>query len=291
MKSEVKHPSLGVGSGAVTESSPQRHEGTKATNKTRNFFVSLCLGGESIFAQLLLIVVALLGSTPTSAQDTERVQIAEPYIELRTGPGRGYPVFFVAEKRQWINIEVRRTDWYRVKAEGGQVGWVQRSQLESTLTEAGTAKTFRDTLVDDYLNRRLEMGAAWGRFEQEPMLKLWGAWRLSDTLAVEATLGQVQGLYSGTSFWQLGLSSEPWSDQRLSPFFGIGVGRFSNAPNLSLVGATPTDANQAQVSLGLRWYFTRQFVGRLDYSRATAFLSDERNGEYRAFTVGLSFFF
>ena len=246
-----------------------------------------------------LLLCLWLGATAACAQDTaattERVQIAEPYIELRTGPGRGYPVFFVAEKRQWISIEVRRTDWYRVKAEGGPdgsvTGWVQRSQLETTLTEAGTAKTFRDTLVDDYLNRRLEMGAAWGRFEKEPMLKLWGAYRLSDTLAVEATLGQVQGLYSGTSFWQLGLSSEPWSDQRLSPFFGIGVGRISNAPNLSLVGATPTDANQAQVSLGLRWYFTRQFVGRLDYTRATAFLSDERNGEYRSLTAGLSFFF
>jgi hypothetical protein len=29
----------------------------------------------------------------------------------------------------------------------------------------------------------------------------------------------------------------------------------------------------------------------LDYMRTTAFLSDERNGEYRSFTGGLSFFF
>jgi hypothetical protein len=242
-----------------------------------------------------IVLLALLCALPVFAQDiapaTERVQIADPYIELRTGPGRGYPVFFVAEKRQWISIELRRTDWYRVRAEGGQVGWVQRKQLETTLTEAGTAKTFRDMLMDDYLNRRLELGASWGRFEREPMLKIWTAYRLSDTLAVEATLGQVQGLYSGTSFWQIGLSSEPWSDQRFSPFFGIGVGRFSNAPNLSLVAATPTDANQAQVALGMRWYFSRRFVGRLDYTRATAFLSDERNGEYRALTAGLSFFF
>ena len=55
--------------------------------------------------------------------------------------------------------------------------------------------------------------------------------------------------------------------------------------------ASTTDANQAQVQLGLRWYFTRRFVGRVDYTRATAFLSDERNGEYRSFTAGLSFFF
>lgn len=248
--------------------------------------------------RLLLILIVLLCLQPATAQANpaaERLQVAEPYVELRTGPGRGYPIFFVVEKRQWITVELRRTDWYLVRAEGGGNGhvrgWVQRGQLETTLTEAGTAKTFRDVLVDDYLSRRLEMGAAWGRFEKEPMLKLWAAWRISDTLAAEAAFGQVQGLYAGTSFWQVGLTSEPWSDQRFSPHFGIGIGRFSNAPNLSLVGATPTDANQAQVQLGLRWYFTRRFVGRVDYTRATAFLNDEKNGEYRSVTAGLSFFF
>ena len=45
------------------------------------------------------------------------------------------------------------------------------------------------------------------------------------------------------------------------------------------------------MQLGLRWYFTRRFVGRLDYTRTTAFIADERNTEYRAFTAGLSFFF
>jgi hypothetical protein len=245
-----------------------------------------------------LFMLVLCGGQTVQAEDapsTERLQVVAPYIELRTGPGRGYPVFFVAERQQWITVELRRTDWYRVRAEGGAqgavTGWVQRSQLESTLTEAGTGKSFRDVLVDDYLNRRLELGATWGRFEGEPMLTIWSAWRLSETLALEGSVGQVQGLYSGTSFWQLGLSSEPWVDQRLSPSFGIGVGRFKNAPNLSLVGATPTDATLAQVSLGVRWYFSRRFVGRLDYMRTTAFLSDERNGEYRSFTGGLSFFF
>ncbi len=252
-------------------------------------------------AATLLAALALLCGQAALADDapqTERVQVATAYLELHTGPGRGYPVFFVAERRQWVLIELRRTDWYRVRVDGGRdalggpvVGWVQRTQLESTLTEAGTGKTFRDLVVDDYLARRLELGASWGRFEKEPTLKLWAAWRMSDTLAVEFTLGQVQGLYAGSSWWSLGLSSEPWSDQRLSPHFGIGVGRLRNAPNLSLVNAEATDANHAQVQLGLRWYFTRRFVGRVDLTRTTAFLADERNAEYRAVTAGLSFFF
>ncbi|MFZ2648924.1 MAG: hypothetical protein WA210_02355 [Burkholderiaceae bacterium] len=221
----------------------------------------------------------------------ERVQVADPYIELRTGPGRGFPVFFVAARREWITIELRRTDWFRVRTEGGKIGWANRGQLETTLTEAGSTKTFRDILVDDYLKRRVQFGAAWGQFKSEPMLKVLGSAKLSDTLTLEATVGQVQGRFSGTDFWHLNLLSEPWSDQRASPFFAVGVGRFRNIPNASLVGALSTDAKLANASFGLRFYLSDRFIVRGDYSIYTAFIGDTRSVEYRAATLGLSFFF
>ncbi len=221
----------------------------------------------------------------------ERLQITDPFVDLHTGPGRGYPKFHVAERSEWIEIEQRRTDWYRVRTASGQVGWVHRTQLASTLTASGERKRFFDVAVDDYLRRRLELGASLGRFEKEPMLKLWASYRLADTLAIEGSLGQVQGLYSGTDYWQVNLTSEPWSDRRWSPYFGIGVGRFDNLPNLSLVNAVPTNANLANAAIGLRYYLSDRFVVRVDYTLYTAFLADERYGEYRAFTAGLSFFF
>ena len=229
--------------------------------------------------------------TSSAAPSTERLQIADPYIELRTGPGRGYPVFFVAARNEWIEVELRHTDWFKVHTDGGKVGWVNRQQLESTLTAAGGTKTFRDVLLDDYLTRRVQLGAAWGHFSSEPMLKLWTSYRLSETLSLEATLGQVQGVFSGTDFWHIDLQAEPWSDQRISPFFAIGVGKFKNFPNLSLVGAATTDAKLANASLGVRYYLTERFVLRADYSIYTAFVSDQHSSEYRAFTAGLSFFF
>lgn len=242
----------------------------------------------------LLLALALLGAAlpATQAADlVEKLQVAEPYLELHTGPGRGYPVFFVVEKGQQVAVELRRTDWYRVRAEGGQVGWVQRRQLETTLTAAGQGKTFRDLLLDDYLGRRLEFGGAWGRFRAEPMLRFGAQYRLAETLGAELAFGQVQGAFSGTDFWHLGIVSEPWSDRRLSPFFSVGIGQFRNIPNASLVDAAPTDARLAHAMLGLRWHVAERFVLRLDWTLYTAFVADNRSIEYRAVTGGLAFFF
>jgi uncharacterized protein YraI len=227
----------------------------------------------------------------TSATGDERLQIADPYLELRTGPGRGYPIFFVAQRDDWIQVEVRYTDWYRVRTDGGKVGWASRQQLETTLTAGGIRKSFRDIMLDDFLSRRVQLGAAWGHFKGEPMLKVYTSYRLSETLSVEGTIGQVQGVFSGTNLWHLNLNAEPWADRRFSPFVGIGVGKFTNYPNLSLVGAATTNAKLANAVIGVRYYLTERFVLRADYSLYTVFVNDAQTNEYRAWTAGVSFFF
>jgi uncharacterized protein YgiM (DUF1202 family) len=241
-------------------------------------------------AALALPAQAQTGAASDSVV-SERLTVADPFLEMRTGPGRGYPVFFVVARGQAVVVELRHTDWYKVRAEAGQIGWVHRRQLESTLTVAGSSKTFRDIALDDYLARRVQMGGAWGRFKSEPMLKLYASYKLADTLSVEGNFGQVQGVFSGTNFWHLSLHSEPWSDQRLSPFFGVGLGKFQNFPNQSLVGATPTDAKLAHAIVGARYYLSERFVLRADWAIYTAFVSDQRSTEYRAVTAGVSFFF
>jgi hypothetical protein len=248
----------------------------------------LALARAAACALLLLLGV---GAAAPTASAEEKVQITDPYIDLRTGPGRGYPIFHVAAREEWIEILLRHTDWFKVRAASSQEGWVHRSQLETTLTEAGTTKAFRDILLDDYLQRKLELGAAWGQFKSEPMLKVWSAYRFSDALSVEGTIAQVQGVFSGTDFWHVNLNVEPWSDQRLSPFFGIGLGRFKNIPNSSLVNAIVTNANLANAAIGLRFHVAERFVARIDYSIYTAYVSDADSADYRAVTVGIAFFF
>ncbi len=255
-------------------------------------FVSWHTLASHALAPLCLLACLLVPSLSRAADaPPERVQVADPYIELHTGPGRGFPVFFVAARKEWIAIELRHTDWYKVRTEGGKEGWVQREQLARTLTAGGEQKTFRDVLLDDYLARRVELGAAWGHFKSDPMLKLWTHYRLSDTLGIEGNLGQVQGVFSGTNFWHVNLVSQPWSDRRWSPFFAVGLGKFHNIPNTSLVDAIPTNAKLGNAVVGVRYHIGERFVARADYVIYTALVSDQRSTEYRAFTAGFSFFF
>src|SRR5512134_1520058 len=69
----------------------------------------------------------------------QEVVIDDPYIELHTGPGRGYPVFFVAERGEHVALLKRRTEWFKVKIERGEEGWVHREQLRTTLNLDGEA--------------------------------------------------------------------------------------------------------------------------------------------------------
>jgi hypothetical protein len=247
----------------------------------------------------LWVGVSLLAAASAQAQTLaltgpalgEEVTVTTPYIELHTGPGRGYPVAQVVERGARVTLELRRTDWFRVRTAQGRVGWVPRAQLETTLTAAGAPRSLRDVLLDDYLSRRLEAGGHWGRFEGEPMLRFSAHLRLADAFGAEASFGQVQGRYAGTEFWHLNLNAEPWSDRRLSPSFGVGLGRFRNVPNLSLVDAQRTNATLATATLGLRWHLGARFVLRTDYSLYSSFVSDEQTLEFRALSAGLAFFF
>jgi hypothetical protein len=188
-------------------------------------------------------------------------------------------------------VELRRTDWYRVRAEGGQVGWVQRRQLEATLTAAGAPKTFRDVLLDDYLTRRAGDGRRLGPLQGRAHAQAVAALPAGRHPGRRAHAGQVQGVFSGTDFWacqpdQRALVRPPpvalpspsaWASSATSP--------------TAAWWTPPTNANLAHATLGLRWHLSERFTARLDWTLYTAFVADQRSTEYRAFTAGLAFFF
>lgn len=217
--------------------------------------------------------------------------MADPYLELHTGPGRGYPIFDIAERGERVEILRRHTDWFKVRTARGKEGWVSRLQMEATLTEAGEKKTFRDVLFDDYLSRRMEFGFSLGELRHDPLLSAYAGYRLHENFIVEFTIAQSTGDFSTTSLYYVSLVSQPFPDSRWSPFFALGAGRFTNAPKSTLVSAIETKGGLANAGLGLRYYVTRQFFLNVEAKRHVALINYNSTDYYNEFSAGAAFFF
>ena len=84
----------------------------------------------------LLLLAALLTPAVSAAREYLQLFVTEPYLELHTGPGRGYPVFHVVARNASVDVLFRRTDWFKVRTERGD-----------HLLKAGRAR--RDDLARD----------------------------------------------------------------------------------------------------------------------------------------------
>jgi uncharacterized protein YraI len=129
-----------------------------------------------VVAQLLMILPAL------GEESYQTVIIADPYIELHTGPGSGYPIFHVIERGESITVLKRYTDWFQVRTQKGKEGWVDREQLSQTLAPTGEQVELKAMTQTEFEQRRWEVGAMGGEFGGAATLSIYGGThRVADT--------------------------------------------------------------------------------------------------------------
>ena len=90
---------------------------------------------RSIKSLLIAVLAFVMLSTAfdgiaQAADQYKTVAVADPYLEMRTGPGRGYPKFYAVDRGESVEILKRRTDWFLVRTSNGKEGWVDRAQME-----------------------------------------------------------------------------------------------------------------------------------------------------------------
>jgi uncharacterized protein YraI len=88
---------------------------------------------RNVTLPLLLLLLGALCPANAHAGDAVQVVVVGPYLDLHTGPGRGYPVTLSVPRGARIELLFQRTDWVKVRTDRGQEGWAHRSQLEETL--------------------------------------------------------------------------------------------------------------------------------------------------------------
>ncbi len=225
------------------------------------------------------------------ADEHAQVFVADPYLDLRTGTGSEFPVYYVVERGESVEILMRRTDWFKVRTAKGKEGWVSRAQMERTLTEAGVQTTFRDVLLEDYLRRRFYGGMDYGRLEYDPILILRLGYQVSRNFAVELTRSEAVGTYSTIDLTQLSLVATPVTDSAIIPYFSFGLGAFHKTPKVTLVNAKSVSATVGNAGVGLQYYLTRNFVMRADYRQFVVPVDENRLDKYGQWSLGVAAFF
>ena len=128
------------------------------------------------------LLLGMLAVAPADARPPIEVGVKDAYIDLHTGPGRGFPVTISVQRGVTIELLRQRTDWIEVQTARGQRGWVHRSQLENTLTPAGSEVHIAGTEQDARTEYQWEAGIAVFDFDGANVVSDNGADALTPTL-------------------------------------------------------------------------------------------------------------
>lgn len=241
---------------------------------------------------LLLVLSQVFSAEPAHAKTEYRsVSVADPYLEMRTGPGIGYPKFYVVDRGDSVEILKRRTDWFLVRAENGKEGWVSREQLQRTLQPDGQEIKFKVASQADFTDARWEAGVLAGDFGGANIISLYGSFSLNPHVSIELWGSQILGNFSNGWMGSINVVHETWPDWRISPFFTLGTGVIHTEPKSTIVQGEDRTDQVAHVGAGFRIYATQRFILRAEYKSYVVFTSRDDNEEVEEWKVGFAFFF
>lgn len=241
---------------------------------------------------LLLLCLALAPAVSQArAHPHVRVYVQTPYLELHTGPGRGYPIFNVVPRGQSVEILFRRTNWLKVRTRRGVEGWASDLDMQQTTLSDGSLLDLHIGTRAGYTSHRFEMGAFAGVWGGASLISGYGSFSFNSQLALEGAVGEFFGRYSNGLTADIGLSHVLVPQWRLSPFLMLGVGLVHTEPKATLVQPSDRTEQTAYVGGGLRYYLTRSCFVRAEYKTHVVFTKLDRNEVEDEWKLGFGVFF
>jgi hypothetical protein len=239
----------------------------------------------------LLFLAALLTPGVGTAREYLQLFVTQPYLELHTGPGRGYPVFHVVPRDGSVDVLFRRTDWFKVRTEQGVEGWASQSDMLKTVLADGSP--FKFDLGDraGFTNHHYEMGIFAGQYGGATLVSGYASVSFNSQLAFEGSAGQYLGKFSNGEFLDFGFAHVIAPEARASPFLTIGVGIVHTEPKATLVQPANRTEQTAYVGGGVRFYLTRRFFLRAEYRANYIFTKRNENEVADQWQLGFAFFF
>ena len=239
----------------------------------------------------MLLLAALAPVPAPAAADLEQVVVQDPYLEFHTGPGRGYPVFFVVDRGESVSLLRQRTDWVKVRTDRGREGWVNRAQLERTLTQQGEAVHLPGPAPESRLEHRWEIGLVTGDFGGANLVSVSGSYAMTQSLHVRADVTHLLGSYSNGWLGTAGLLHSFMPQWRVSPFVSLGGGVIHISPKATIVQSEDRTDPAAYCGAGVRGFLTNRFLLQGEYRKFVVLPSRDDNEEIDEWTVGFTYFF
>src|SRR5271170_6294844 len=112
-----------------------------------------------LLALILLLQTLDLGVSQAANRPLLQLVVTAPFLEMHSGPGRGFPVVYVVGRDEVLTVLFSRTDWYKVRAPRGPEGWVRRADLARTKLESGEPAPIPP--YPDFASHRWEVGAGY----------------------------------------------------------------------------------------------------------------------------------
>ena len=243
------------------------------------------------FALYLMLLLGIQAGAAHAGREHVKLTVAEPYLELRTGPHSGHPVVQIADRGEAVEVLKRRTDWYKVRTARGHVGWVARDDLARTLLASGDEVVLAQAGLDDFSGRRFEAGAMTGDFGGANVISAYAALAISPNLSLEASGAQALGNVSNSLIGHGRVINTFFPNWWASPYFGVGGGMIATSPNATLVQVEDRVDPFASATFGLRTYLARNFMLRAEYNAYVVFTEREENEEIYEWKLGFAFFF
>jgi uncharacterized protein YgiM (DUF1202 family) len=239
----------------------------------------------------LVLLAALLAPAVSGAREYLQLFVTEPYLELHTGPGRGYPVFHVVPRDESVDVLFRRTDWFKVRTERGVEGWASLKDMQKTVMANGTPFRFNLGDLAGFNDHRYELGIFAGEYGGANYISTYGALSFNSQLHLELALGEFLGRYSNGFTGDIGLAHVVMPESRWSPLLLLGLGEVHTEPKATLVQPSDRTEPTAYAGIAVRFYLTRRFFLRVEYKAHYVFTTRTTNEEVDEWKAGFAFFY
>ncbi|MEM6583840.1 MAG: SH3 domain-containing protein [Pseudomonadota bacterium] len=224
-------------------------------------------------------------------ETTLKAVVVAPYIDMRTQPGRGYPVFYVAERDEIVEVIVQRTDWVKVRNTRGVEGWVHVDDMANTVDENGASLAFGSATLSDFTQRRWEFGFMVGDYDSTDAVAAYLGWHFTPNLSAEVELTENFGDFSDGRMATASLVHQMFPHWRYSPFLTIGGGVRQTNPRSTLVSTEDRTDSTANVGAGIRVHLTKRLMLRLQYKYYVVMTDRDDDEEVNEWKIGISAFF